>query len=121
MIYFLLLYERNGGVDTECTEDADEAILHLHGVVPVSMYVVLDGVRGYGPHRRAIQNSWACCECIFVREGCEVGVCVCVCMRWAQSSTLEMIRRSGGDPLLVERERITRIQNNLDVQTQFRR
>ena len=30
---------------------------------------------------------------------------VCVCMRWAQTSTLEMNGRSGGDPLLVERER----------------
>ena len=32
-------------------------------------------------------------------------VCVCVCMRWAKSSILEMMGRSGGDPLLVERER----------------
>ena len=68
-----------GGVDNEFTEDADEAVLHLHSALPTSMYVVLDVVRGYGPRRRAIQNSWACCECIFVREGCEVGVCVCVC------------------------------------------
>ena len=41
---------------------------------------------------------------LFARDAKSVDVCVC--MRWAQSSTLEMIGRSGGDPLLVERERI---------------
>ncbi len=66
------------GSITDCTEDAGEGALHLHGALPVSMYVVLDGVRVYGPHRRAIKDGWTCCGCIFIREGCEVGGCVCV-------------------------------------------
>ncbi len=73
--HFLLLKEGDGGVDTKCSEDAGEAVLHLHGALPASVDAMLDGVRGYGPHRRAIKYCWARCGCIFIRERCEVGGC----------------------------------------------
>ena len=44
-------------------------------------------------------------------------VSLCVCMRWAQSSTLEMIGRLVGDPLLLKRA-VTRCgggEDGLDV------
>ncbi len=74
----MLLNEGDGGIDTECSDDAGEAVLHLHGALAVFVDVVLDGVRGYGPYRRAIKYCWARSRCIFVREGCEVGGCVSV-------------------------------------------
>ena len=43
--------EGDGGVDTEYTEDAGEAVLHMHGALSITMDVVLDDIRGDGCHQ----------------------------------------------------------------------
>ncbi len=74
LVYLILFEEGDGGVDFEETKDAGEAVLHLHGALPVAMGVVMDKVRGYERSRGAGCDHWARDIRVLVREGRKIRV-----------------------------------------------
>ena len=67
LIYLLLLEEGDGGVDPEYTKDTGEAVMHMHGALPVTIGVMLNQVRGDKGSRGAIIAGGARVVGVFVR------------------------------------------------------
>ena len=66
--------EGDRGIDPKKLEYAVQAVLNLHGSLPVAVNKVLNGVRGDEVLRRAVSDRLAAGVCVAVRYVCELFV-----------------------------------------------